>query len=247
MTKTRGRLLRLAEDGVLVRYHSPAAINSLIAAGLLREVTVGFQDRSIFVEVDVCRLTPAGRAELARRPVVKRSDRRGRLDLETLVARLVEDVLRAVRGATLDDLRELFSPGAPPAPSPPTRRAPARTNSRSARRQPAPKGGKRVPAPVARRPRAAAAAMQAPEPPVQAEITDPERLLAGEPAEVPDSAPTAPHDAPGESPDVPPPDRPEPAPGGSVRLREGESLAGTAGGAIVIRRARRGIEPSALM
>jgi hypothetical protein len=38
----------------------------MIAAGLLREVTVGFQDKSIFVEVNVCRLTPAGRAELAR-------------------------------------------------------------------------------------------------------------------------------------------------------------------------------------
>lgn len=66
MTRTTGQILRLAEDGVLVRYHSPVAIGRMIAAGLLREVTVGFQDKSIFVEVNVCRLTPAGRAELAR-------------------------------------------------------------------------------------------------------------------------------------------------------------------------------------
>ncbi|MGH7295305.1 MAG: hypothetical protein ACRELB_10240 [Polyangiaceae bacterium] len=66
LTRTHGQLLRLAEDGALVRSHSPAAIKTMIAAGLLREVGVGFQEKSILVEVDICRLTPAGRAELAR-------------------------------------------------------------------------------------------------------------------------------------------------------------------------------------
>ena len=35
------------------------------------------------------------------------------LDLQPLVDRFVEDVLRAVRGASLDELRELLAPGTP--------------------------------------------------------------------------------------------------------------------------------------
>lgn len=75
VTRAHEELLRLAENGTLVRSHRHAAIKTMIAAGLLREVTAAFADRSIFVEVRVCRLTAAGRAELARKTRVDRQRR----------------------------------------------------------------------------------------------------------------------------------------------------------------------------
>lgn len=171
--------------------------------------------------------------------------RRSTLDFEPLVARFVEDVIAALRGATLDDLRDLLADTQPrsvasprPAPPPPKRRR-------------KPRAPARPPGPTARATRSRSTAMEAPDPPGHAEITDPERLLAGGPAEAAAVGPTPAHDAPvedpGPCPAEAPPSAPEPALRATVRLREGESLAGHAAGAVVIRRARRGIEPSALM
>ena len=158
------------------------------------------------------------------------------LDLQPLVDRFVEDVLRAVRGASLDELRELLDPGTPArARRPPAavpRAAPAR---RQARPQPP------VRAAATSSPRKAAPAALAPEPaaepPAFAEITDPERLLA---ATVAPRGATAPLEAPptdleGE----PPPSAERPTGGATARLRAGESLARATGAGVVIRRAKR--------
>jgi hypothetical protein len=58
LTETHWQLLELAEEGTLVRDEDPDAIDELVAAGLLADTAE---------EMQVCRLTPAGRAELARR------------------------------------------------------------------------------------------------------------------------------------------------------------------------------------
>ena len=65
LTETHWQLLELAEEGALVRDEDPDAVADLIAAGLLREVTDAAADG---IEMHACRLTPAGRVELARRP-----------------------------------------------------------------------------------------------------------------------------------------------------------------------------------
>ena len=67
LTETHWQLLELAEEGTLVRDEDPDAVADLIAAGLLREVTDAAEDDTSFIEMKVCRLSPAGRAELARR------------------------------------------------------------------------------------------------------------------------------------------------------------------------------------
>ncbi len=78
----------------------------------------------------------------------------------------------------------------------------------------------------------------APEPPVVAEITDPERLLGSQepPAPAGDAAPTS---APAAEAGDPPPSAERPAVGPMAALREGESLARAHGAAVVIRRAKR--------
>jgi hypothetical protein len=67
LTETHWQLLELAEEGTLVRDEDPDAVADLIAAGLLREVTAAEND-TVFIEMKVCRLTPAGRVELDKRP-----------------------------------------------------------------------------------------------------------------------------------------------------------------------------------
>jgi hypothetical protein len=168
------------------------------------------------------------------------------LNLQPLIARLVDDVFRAVRAASVEELRDLLAPR--------TATAPAR-----ARRKPAPKRTR--PAPPARPTRQPAAPKAAagepatlPEPPVLAEITDPERLLSwtavanGVTAlqELATSAPPSvilevPLVAPvasAEPDDHPPTSSLRPTVGALPALREGESVVRAAGAGLVIRRRR---------
>jgi hypothetical protein len=154
------------------------------------------------------------------------------LDLQPLIDRFVEDVFRAVRGASLDELRELLAQGTPTR----ARRPPvAVPRAAPARRQARPK--RPVRAAPASAPRKAAPAALAPEPPAFAEITDPERLLA---ATVAPRGATAPLEAPPTDPEgEPPPSAERPTGGATARLRAGESLARATGAGVVIRRAKR--------
>ena len=155
------------------------------------------------------------------------------LHLETLLEHLVDDLLRALRSASLDELSELLAGDTPAergglAPRPkgvrrvrrkPIRKPPPDTLTPGrARRQPAKKPAKK-PGPHA---------------PHLADITDPERLLAG-PAkgiEEPDTQGT--HSAERES----PPSVVRPAGDTRPRLQIGESLARSHGSGVVIRRAK---------
>jgi hypothetical protein len=154
------------------------------------------------------------------------------LDLQPLVDRFVEDVLRAVRAASLDELRELLGPAMPAR----VRRPPAAVpRAAPARRHARPKRPVRVAA--ASTPRNTAPAALAPEPPAFAEITDPERLLA---ATVAPRGATAPLEAPpADLEGEPPPSAERPTSGATARLRAGESLARATGAGVVIRRAKR--------
>jgi hypothetical protein len=159
------------------------------------------------------------------------------LDLQPLIDRLVEDVLRAVRGASLDELRELLAAGRPAR----VRRPPAAVpRAAPARRQARPQRPVRTAATSA--PRKAARTAFAPEPavpepPAFAEITDPERLLA---ATVAPRGATAPLEAPPTDLErEPPPSAEQPTSGATARLRAGESLARATGAGVVIRRAKR--------
>ncbi len=159
------------------------------------------------------------------------------LDLQPLVDRFVEDVLRAVRGASLDELRELLAPGTPAR----VRRPPAAVpRAAPARRQARPKRPVSAAATSALRkaaPAALAPEPAVPEPPAFAEITDPERLLA---ATVAPRGATAPLEAPpADLEGEPPPSAERPTGGATARLRAGESLARATGAGVVIRRAKR--------
>jgi hypothetical protein len=140
------------------------------------------------------------------------------LDFRPLVARFVDDVFRALRHASLEELRELLGPPTPAAPA--------------ARRSLTPPAA----SPRARRPRKAAPAAERP---LWAEITDPERLLAAI-LESPMRAvppPSTPAVADSEAPR-------EQAPNSTERpttaaLRAGETLARASGGGMVIRRTRK--------
>jgi hypothetical protein len=168
------------------------------------------------------------------------------LDLQPLIARFVDDVLRTIRGASLDELRRHLGPEASGAPAPARRIAPppARRIAPAAPRQ-ASGGARRRPAPEARAPsglngapraQSVAPAREAPEPPTLSEITDPEALLAA--AFAPPVAPT-----PGEParviPEVEPPASEERVKGSATALRAGETLLRDAGAGVVIRRAKR--------
>jgi hypothetical protein len=161
------------------------------------------------------------------------------LDLQPLIARLVDDLLLLIREASIEELRELLGP-ADVQPSVPRRRAAPRKKPR-----PAPKPAaqpKRQPAP--RQARASVVAAPAPEPPAHGEITDPELLLAV-------AAPIAPtpsavagisvrlHAAPvaAEEKELSPPSGHRPAAASSIVLRSGETVAHVSErGGVVIRR-----------
>lgn len=165
--------------------------------------------------------------------------------LQPLIDRFVDDVLRAIRNATLEDLRNLTSARAESAPAArpaarkakPRNRAGSRSATLPSRRQPAPTHvgtGVLEQAPVLpqepRRP--------APDPSGFAEITDPERLLAAQPPHPPETA--APPRPQAAAAGQPPPRAERPAHRPAVPLREGETLVRADAGAVVIRRAKRG-------
>jgi hypothetical protein len=164
------------------------------------------------------------------------------LNLEPLIARLVDDVLGAIRAATLAELRAVLASSELDLARKPRLAAPS-----PVARPPEPK---RVPA-SRRKPPSAPAALAAarshPEPEPHSEITDPERLLAP-PAPPPPSerVETASQDEPvAAAPEEAPPESPAPAPvvhsagNAPARLRVGESLANTTGTGVVIRRAKK--------
>jgi hypothetical protein len=169
------------------------------------------------------------------------------LNLEPLIARLVDDVLRAIRSATLAELRAVLESSEQDL----ERKSRAPDPLRTAR-PPA----KRVPASRVTRLAAQAVVTESrshPEPEPHSEITDPERLLArptppaAPPPEEADPPPAG--GAQGESvePEEEPPNTPAPvapavthtAGNAPARLRVGESLANTTGTGVVIRRAKK--------
>jgi hypothetical protein len=164
------------------------------------------------------------------------------LNLEPLIARLVDDVLRAIRTATLAELRAVLASSELDLERKPRLAAPSRVAP--------PPEVKRVPA-SRRKPPPAPAALAAPrshpEPEPHSEITDPERLLAPPSAPPPsERVETAPQDEPVvAAPEEAPPESPAPAAvvhavgHAPARLRVGESLANTTGTGVVIRRAKK--------
>jgi hypothetical protein len=183
------------------------------------------------------------------------------LDLQPLIARFVDDVLRTIRTASLDELRALLGEAATRAPALDKPRDPPRGITREPARaaRSAPSRGRRRaqarprPLPVAppsagpgslggeEWPRATRTGpAEAPEPPAPAEITDPEALLAAASAWQP-VAPSPPPTLRAVDGDVElaAPPSGERSARGVARLRAGETLAREAGTGVVIRRAKR--------
>jgi hypothetical protein len=155
------------------------------------------------------------------------------LDLRPLTARLVDDLLRLIRGASVEELRELLGPAV--VGPPPRRRRPRRSKPKPAPKRAAP-SKRRSATP---RPRAAAAPAPAPEPPAHAEITDPERLLAAGEVAATTRASVRPRAAPVATEEPSPPSGERRAAGPNVALRQGESLAHASERGVVIRRRKR--------
>jgi len=165
------------------------------------------------------------------------------LNLEPLIVRLVDDVLRAIRGATLAELRAVL------ASSEHELQRKSRALGPWVARTPA----KRAPSSRVMPLSAFIETRSHPEPEPHSEITDPERLLAP-PTPLP-PPPTERFEAPSVpsasrepvEPDEPPPTPPAPvaaavaysAGNAPTRLRMGESLANTTGIGVVIRRAKK--------
>jgi hypothetical protein len=150
------------------------------------------------------------------------------LNLKPLVARLVEDVLQAIRQATLAELHELTAASNRASPRKPS----------AARRVPIPSGQVKRPSRgrVAAELRSGDVSNPADgasvgairEPTTGADITDPERLLAAS-------------STPGQvaSEEQPPPLSVRPKVSSVVTLRPGERLASASGAGIVIRRHKK--------
>jgi hypothetical protein len=155
------------------------------------------------------------------------------IDLQPFVARFIDDVLRAIRKAPLEELREVLANGQadPPAKRP---RLPA-----SKPEGPAQRAARPTPRKSVRQPRAMAAPLEAmPELESAADITDPERLLAAAVAE-PNGAVSAQEAFEGAEEEEPPASTARPTAGAAVVLRAGESLVRAAGVGLVIRRQKR--------
>jgi hypothetical protein len=162
------------------------------------------------------------------------------LNLDPLIARLVEEILRAIRSATLEELRDLTAPSkrTSTSKSSAARRVPVR--SRRVKR--------RLPGRVDTKLRSRSISDRAdalpertiPEPTAEADITDPERLLAMAPLPRARRA-----SVPGESgaranrEEEPPPSNVRPVVRLAVSLRPGERLANIPGAGIVIRRSKK--------
>jgi hypothetical protein len=156
------------------------------------------------------------------------------LKLEPLVARLVEDVLRALRSVTLEDLRDLAAPSATPSPRKSAAVVPhvPVVHRRAKRRLALERVKNSPPARVADQGRAARDSIV--DLPAGADITDPERLLATARAPLPDREGGAPTDG-----EEPPAGAVSPGVGAVMPLRPGERLANASGASIVIRRAKK--------
>jgi hypothetical protein len=156
------------------------------------------------------------------------TDQARMLDFQPLIARLVDRLLRLVREASVEELRDLLLPAeADPAPS---RRRPLRGKLRQAAKS-APRPKRRA---VPHRPRALAAPVPAVEPPLHAEITDPDRLLAAAAPSAPTTASARPRTAPVATAEPSPPNGQRSV---SAKLRSGESVAhASERGGVVIRR-----------
>jgi hypothetical protein len=152
------------------------------------------------------------------------------LDLRPLIARLVDDLLRVIRGASVEELGELLAP----VEDPPRRRRRVRRSKPRPAAKPAARPKRRPAAP-----QVGAAPAPAPEPPTHAEITDPERLLAAAAVEALTRASVRPHVAPVAAEEPSPPSGQRPAAGANIALRQGESVARVSEhGGVVIRRKR---------
>ena len=161
------------------------------------------------------------------------------LNLEALIARLVEDVIRAIRSATLEELRDLntASTTASPRKSSTTPRFPG--SSPQAKRH-LPRRAVVDPHPGNASDRTTTSADGAIRGlPSGDDITDPERLLATTPSTWPvqtsvsgeGGVPTGPEEEP-------PSGTTQPVVDAVVRLRPGERLASVSGASVVIRRAK---------
>jgi hypothetical protein len=151
------------------------------------------------------------------------------LNLQPIIARFVDNVLEALRGASLEEVREALAPEPPPIRFRPVITSPAPTRrGRVSKRQPtlqlAPGG------PVA-------ASAPAHDAPTLHEITDPAALLEAAVAEY--GAPKAYEWLLTTDEAGPPESRVQPARIAEPTLREGESLARTSGAGVVIRRAKK--------
>jgi hypothetical protein len=154
------------------------------------------------------------------------------LDLQPLIARLVDDILRLIRGASIATLRD-FSESTEADPSA-LRQHAQRPKPRAAPKPAARPKRRRT---VRQRPTRTA---RAPEPALHAEITDPERLLAAAARSAPTMDSAREPAAPMAGEEVFPPSRERLAAVASVALRSGESVAhASERGGVVIRRRKR--------
>jgi hypothetical protein len=165
------------------------------------------------------------------------------LNLEPLIARFVDDVLRAIRAASLNELRGARGPERVMVAGQ-SRRAPAPRKARRAvpkRRLPEQARVLRESANVRARARvqrpAPSIPASEPESPEVAEITDPEGLLASSPLR--NSAPVSPAGPSAGPVSEPPPSAQRLVDEPGVALRQGETLVRADGAAVVIRRAKR--------
>jgi hypothetical protein len=156
------------------------------------------------------------------------------LDLQPLIARLVDDVFRLIRGASVGELRELLGQAEGRSPVERGRRA-ERSKSAPARKA-APRPRRE---PAVREKRARPATVIAPEASVHAEITDPEWLLGVATPSAPTRAFVRNDTALVAVEESSPSSGQRPASRASVGLRSGESMArASERGGVVIRRKR---------
>jgi hypothetical protein len=162
------------------------------------------------------------------------------LNLEPLITRLVEDLLRAIRGTTLGELRELTAP---------SNRASTRKSSAARHaRGPSRRVKRRLPRKIATDSQSRSVSDRADAVsvgailglPTGADITDPERLLETTPLIRPPRAPDPCEGGALDDPEEEPPSSTvRPVVGSVVSLRPGESLVSASGAGIVIRRAKK--------
>lgn len=163
------------------------------------------------------------------------------LNLEPLVARFVDELLRTLRRASIDELCDALKTTEPSAPA-----APTHPSVRSVEQQqpvhstPAPRAERRRP--VRRKvvvvPAAPSSHPASHEPHAVGEITEPERLLAVALESLP-AAPAPTQDVEDPPADAPPESGERTTASHPPRLRHGEAAVAVKGSTFVIRRAKR--------